>query len=127
MGGEAVIIGSIIPVVGTNMGCSWSNANSGSSSMTSRLGSTLLWLVLLLCAARAAEPGVPSLIALCDGKFGLCRYVHRQTRQEILPARYEQAFDFSEGLAVVRIDGRFGYIDSRGEIAITPRFDRAGD
>ena len=95
--------------------------------MKSRLGPTLLWLVSLLCAASAAEPDLPSVIAVCDGKFGLCRYVDRQTRQEILPARYEQASAFSEGLAAVRIDGRFGYIDSRGEIVITPRFDRAGD
>src|SRR6185436_16351937 len=86
----------------------------------------LLWLLSLLCIA-SAEPNVPSVIAVCDGKFDLCRYVDRQTRQEILPARYEQASAFSEGLAAVRIDGPFGYIDGRGEIVITPRFDQAGD
>ncbi|MCC6778792.1 MAG: WG repeat-containing protein [Hyphomicrobiales bacterium] len=63
----------------------------------------------------------------CDGKFGLCRYVEAGTGREVIPPRFEQAMRFSEGLAAVRIDGRFGYIDPRGEIVISPRFDLAGE
>ncbi len=33
---------------------------------------------------------------------------------------------FSEGLAAVRIDGLFGYIDTSGAVVIAPRFDLAG-
>ena len=76
-----------------------------------------------------AAPSVPDMtqvIAVCDGKFGLCRYVNRQTKQEVIPARFEQASPFSEGLAAVSIDGRYGYIDGRGEVVIAPGFDLAG-
>jgi WG containing repeat len=83
---------------------------------------TLLWLALLVAPAFAAEPGM----WMCDGKYGLCRYVDRKTKQEIIPARFERGTAFSEGLAAVSVAGRFGYIDERGEIAIEPRFDRAG-
>ncbi len=34
---------------------------------------------------------------------------------------------FSDGLAAVKIDGKWGYIDEAGRIAITPRFDGAGE
>jgi WG containing repeat len=95
--------------------------------MKSRLGLALLCLAALPYAASAAEADLASVTVACDGKFGLCRYVDRETRQEILPARFERASAFSEGLAAVRIDGRFGYIDGRGEIVIAPRFDGAGD
>lgn len=92
--------------------------------MRASLGSvhTLLWLALLLMPAFATEPGM----WICDGKYGLCRYVERKTKQEIIPARFERGMAFSEGLAAVSLGGRFGYIDERGEIAIEPRFDLAG-
>jgi hypothetical protein len=62
----------------------------------------------------------------CHGKFGLRRYLNSETKQEIIPARFERAMPFSEGVAAVSIGGRFGYIDERGEIVIEPRFDLAG-
>ena len=34
---------------------------------------------------------------------------------------------FSEGMAAVSIDGRFGYIDHRGEVVVSPQFDLASD
>jgi hypothetical protein len=92
--------------------------------MRAGLGSihALLWLALLLVPAFAAEPGVWT----CDGKYGLCRYVDRTTKQEIIPARFERGMAFSEGLAAVSLGGRFGYIDEGGQIAIEPQFDLAG-
>ncbi len=92
-------------------------------SVKSRSVVTLLWLILLAAAASAAEPGIWD----CQTKFGLCRYLDAQTRQEIIPARFEQAMPFSEGLAAVSIGGRFGYIDERGDVVIAPHFDLAGD
>jgi hypothetical protein len=89
----------------------------------SRLVRTLLWLAVLATPASAAEPGVWD----CHGKFGLCRYLNSETKQEIIPARFERAMPFSEGVAAVSIGGRFGYIDERGEIVIEPRFDLAGE
>ncbi len=80
-------------------------------------------LTALAAPARAADPDSP--FVRCDGKFGLCRYVDK-AGQEIIPARFERAMRFSEGLAAVRIDGRFGFIDRSGAVAIEPRFDLAG-
>jgi hypothetical protein len=91
--------------------------------MRAILAGTLLWFALLATPAWAAEPGFWS----CDGKFGLCRYLNRATKQEIIPARFERGMPFSEGLAAVSTGGRFGYIDERGEVVIEPRFDYAGD
>jgi len=33
------------------------------------------------------------------------------TGKLIIPATYEDAFDFSEGLAAVQVDGAYGFID----------------
>lgn len=40
--------------------------------------------------------------------------------------RFDWAGDFSEGLAPVQVDGRFGFIGTSGEIRIEPRFEYAG-
>jgi hypothetical protein len=87
----------------------------------------LLLLPLMPSPAPGADPDMTHASTLCDGKFGLCRYVDRRTGQEIIPARFEQAMPFSEGMAAVSIDGLFGYIDHRGEVVISPQFDLAGD
>jgi hypothetical protein len=49
-----------------------------------------------------------------QGKFGYADAAGRI----IIPARFDGADAFSEGLAVVLDSGRFGYIDSRGAFAI---------
>ena len=98
--------------------------------MTARCGvaaSALLLLMMSLSLGIAQELDMARAVAVCDGKFGLCRYIDRGTRQELLPARFERAMPFSEGVAAVRIDGRFGYIDQRGEVVIAPQFDLGGD
>jgi hypothetical protein len=101
----------------------------GAGSLKTRLRFVFcaLAIVSLSSPARAADPDMSDAIPLCDGKFGLCRYVNKHTREEILPARYERGMPFSEGVAAVRINGRYGYIDHRGDIVIEPRFDLAGD
>src|SRR5262245_66465699 len=77
--------------------------------------------------AFAQHPDMSGIVSVCDGKFGLCRYIDRATRTEIIPAQFERALDFSEGLAAVRIDGRFGYIDHRGEVVMPSRFELGGE
>lgn len=91
------------------------------------IATTVASVILILAgSSNASDADTSRFNAVCDGKFGLCRYVDRQTRREVIPARFEQAMPFSEGLAPVSIGGRYGYIDGRGDTVIAPRFDLAG-
>lgn len=54
-----------------------------------------------------------------NGKYG---YIDKDYN-EVLPFIYDDAWSFSEGLAGVKIDGKIGFIDESGEIAIKPRYD----
>lgn len=78
----------------------------------------------LLISVTHATADYPS--PLCGGPYDLCWYVDRET-VSVTSQQFEQAHSFSEGLAAVRIKGRFGYIDSSGTIVIEPQFDLAGD
>ena len=42
------------------------------------------------------------------------------------PPQFENAVSFSEGLAAVRIDGKWGFIDRRANLVIAPKFLSAG-
>jgi hypothetical protein len=43
----------------------------------------------------------------------------------VIPAQFDDALDFSEGLAWVRVGKKVGFIDRAGKIVITPQFDDA--
>ena len=43
----------------------------------------------------------------------------------VLHGPYEEAGPFCEGLAPIRVDGYYGYIDKFGEMAIEPQFAEA--
>lgn len=45
----------------------------------------------------------------------------------VIHPRFEEYRDFAEGLAAVRLNGKWGYIDNRAQLAILPRFEDAGD
>ena len=40
----------------------------------------------------------------------------------IIPLRFDSADDFHEGLAAVKLKGKWGYIDKQGELIIKPQF-----
>lgn len=56
-------------------------------------------------------------IECSNGKY---RYIGKNGR--FLKGEFERADAFSEGLAAVRRDGRWGYIDTTGKVVIQPRF-----
>ena len=95
-----------------------------------RLGQTgwlaIAALALLAPLSAPAAEGGSELIPRCSGPFQLCGYVEKTSREERIPQRFEVAHPFSEGLAAVRIEGLYGFIDTTGKIVITPRFQNAG-
>lgn len=90
------------------------------------------WHLKLILAALAiggpaqADVKPEDLQIGCGGLFDLCGYVRADDRSEVIPRRFERAMRFSDGLAAVRINGLFGYINSDGEVVIKPEFDVAG-
>lgn len=92
---------------------------------------TFSFVCLIFAVIYAAGPALSQTeedyLPRCGGIFDLCGFVDRQNETELIPAMFERAFNFSEGLAAVRIDGAFGYIDLQGEIVIEPQFDLVGD
>lgn len=64
-------------------------------------------------------------LAVIRGKNNLLGYIDTTGRVVIEP-QFTRAGDFSEGLAPVRIYGKYGFIDRTGKIVIEPRFVFAG-
>lgn len=57
------------------------------------------------------------------GKWG---FVDR-TGQEVIKLQYDDARDFCEGLAAVRVGKEWGFIDKHGDMKIKPKYELAGD
>lgn len=68
------------------------------------------------------------LLKRCGGYFGLCGYIseaawkNERREVEVLPQDYEDLGEFSEGLAPVRVQGRWGFMDRKGVMKITPTY-----
>ena len=45
----------------------------------------------------------------------------------IINPQFASAGDFHDGLAVVKLGSKFGYIEKSGIVKINPQFDAAGD
>lgn len=67
-----------------------------------------------------------SLTVFADKK-GKRGYLNAYTGEIAIPAQYEHAWIFSEGLGAVVKDGKLGFIDHRGDWVIQPRFRYAGE
>ena len=98
--------------------------------LKTRLGQTgrlaITTFALLAPLPTPAAEGGPDLIPLCGGPFQLCGYIEKNSREERIPPQFEVAHPFSEGLAAVRIEGRYGFIDTTGKVVIAPSFHNAG-
>jgi len=76
---------------------------------------------------KASEQGVPQGDALTDGPFpfkaadGKHGFMSEKSDIVIL-ATFDDAGFFSEGLAAVKKDGKIGFIDATGRMAIAPQF-----
>lgn len=52
--------------------------------------------------------------------------VLRQRQEDGLPTVFDGAYPFSEGLAAVEVDGKWGYVDTRRNMVILAVYDYAG-
>lgn len=53
-----------------------------------------------------------------NGKYGFIN----KTGKEVIPPKFDEAQEFSEGLAAVKVGHKWGYIDSKGNFAIKPKY-----
>jgi hypothetical protein len=64
------------------------------------------------------------LFPVCEK--GKCGYIDR-TGKIAIPLQFNEAYDYSEGLARVVVGDKFGFIDQTGKIVIQPQFGFARD
>jgi hypothetical protein len=66
---------------------------------------------------------------LVSWQFGSGKWGYLDKNGEtIIPALFDMAWEFSEGLAAVKVDGKWGYIDKTGTIVIEPQpFEMVGE
>ena len=92
---------------------------------------SIIFAVFILCvtapfAAAQDKIDTDGLLKRCGGYFGLCGYIsesdwkNKRIETEVLPKIYEALGDYNEGLAPVRVKGRWGFMDRNGEMKIDP-------
>lgn len=82
----------------------------------------LICLVACIIGTTSTVNSQSNLTKIIENqKFGFID----STGKVIIPAVFNYADDFSEGLAAARADGAYGYIDERGQFVIRPAFEQA--
>ncbi|MBP1609548.1 MAG: hypothetical protein H6Q04_1783 [Acidobacteria bacterium] len=77
--------------------------------------------LLAVCAGSSQSQQFSSLFKVeSDEKFGFAD----RNGKTIVPPQFDDAGDFSEGLAYVAQGGKYGFLDSKGNLVIKPRYQR---
>ena len=88
---------------------------------------------LLVCALAAAftgctpkgdgdaAPEVLTAFRTADGKWG-----YKKGSKTVIEAKFDNVMPFKEGVARVKLNGKFGYIDESGKTLIEPKYEEAG-
>ncbi|MEZ4687263.1 MAG: WG repeat-containing protein [Bacteroidia bacterium] len=69
------------------------------------------------------KPDADIIQAVRGDKIGFVRQGDGGGYEMMVPFMYEEAFDFVEGLAAVRQNGKWGFVDEKGKQVIAPQFD----
>jgi WG containing repeat len=71
--------------------------------------------------------GMAVLRRTMDEKYGFIDKAYDAFKNDkfVIEPQFEDAYNFCEGLAPVKINGKWGYIDKTGKFAIKPQFDSA--
>ena len=64
-------------------------------------------------------------VEFLDSTYEVQRYGYVHPEKGLLNLEFERAYIFSEGMAAVRVNRKWGYIDVNGNWAIRPQFDAA--
>lgn len=70
---------------------------------------------------------VSDTLTVFEDKDGMRGYLNAYTGEIAIPAQFEHAWIFSEGVGAVVKNGKLGFIDHQGNWAIQPRFRYAGE
>jgi hypothetical protein len=73
---------------------------------------------------REAQPFSEGL-ALVRDDAGLYGFIHPDGTWAMPPSFFEEAFSLSEGRALVKLNGSYGYVDRKGAIVVSPKYVRA--
>ena len=103
-------------------------------NMKAFLTATIITFCLLLVqSAQSKEANTADYQPRCNqGVYQLCGYYDRASYKKdepiawLIPPNFEEAFPFHEGLAVVKLNGKFGFVDRTGEFKIKPAYDAVG-
>ncbi len=83
------------------------------------------------CLGLSAQQQERNLTPYSDGKLwgymDLDKWNNFEDRDIVIPAKYEEANEFSDGLAMVKENGKFGYIDRSGKYIVLPYLNDATD
>ncbi len=85
-----------------------------------RTGKIYLACIALFLSCVSAQAQEMTAFKDANGLYGF-----KQWGEVAIEPRYNHALNFSEGLAAVEMNGRYGYIDASGKCVIPYKFERA--
>ncbi|MDT8902498.1 WG repeat-containing protein [Anaeroselena agilis] len=95
---------------------------SGKAGAVNRAGEMVIEPVFDDLILTAGEPAM-GLVYI--NNYTASRYVFIDEFGKPITPWFEGAWDFQEGIAKVRVDGKFGFIDTAGKMVIEPQFSHA--
>ena len=85
----------------------------------------LLAFALLLAGCDQSAPSVTTTATTTTTTTTTTTAKANPPARLVIEAKFDEAAQFAEGLAAVRVGGKYGYIDKSGQTVIAPQFDFA--